>query len=124
FLSIATLGVVVGLDSVAAWLFVIFAVVVGVASGMYSMCTSLSLTSTRVIAKNLGYKTGIQLQDILEMKVGYNGLTIYSGEGWSVHSLAVEKSRLASWLHRETRGDRVIVAIENEISRSRGDHSA
>lgn len=124
FLFIASQLAVDSLDSVTDWLALVFAAAVGVASGMYCMSTSLSLTSRRVIAMNFGYKADIPLAEILTMQVGYGGLKIYSREGWSVHSLAVEKSRLSSWLHRETRGDRVIAAIENEISRSRGGHSA
>jgi hypothetical protein len=89
------------------------AMLAAVAAGLiwFSWRPSLTLLDDRVVVRNpLGTVT-VPLRRIVATGPGYTGLVLRLADGRVVTAWAVQKTNLATWLHRETRSDRVAAQI-------------
>ena len=71
----------------------------------------LRLASTEVVVRNPFEVVRVPLQEVVDVGAGYKGLVITLANRTVVTAWAVQKARLASWLHWHTRADDVAEAI-------------
>ncbi|HEX6519721.1 MAG TPA: hypothetical protein VF070_06845 [Streptosporangiaceae bacterium] len=71
---------------------------------------SITLTSSDLV-RNWFQRVTISLQDILDVRAGYSGVTIKSTGRRPVCASAVQKSNASTWLNRRTRADEVVETI-------------
>jgi hypothetical protein len=89
------------------------AMLAAIAAGLlwFAWRPSLTLLDDRVVVRNpLGTVT-VPLRRIVATGPGYTGLVLKLADGSVVTAWAVQKTNLASWLHRETRSDRAAAQI-------------
>jgi hypothetical protein len=92
-----------------------------IAAGLlwFSWRPSITLLDDRVVVRNpLGTVT-VPLRRIVATGPGYTGLVLRLADGRVVTAWAVQKTNLATWLHRETRSDRVAAQILRAAHASR-----
>jgi len=72
---------------------------------------SITLEADRVVVRNPFGTVTVPLAQIASTSPGYAGLVLRRWDGTAVTAWAVQKTNLATWLHRETRADRVAAQI-------------
>jgi ABC-type Fe3+-hydroxamate transport system substrate-binding protein len=84
-----------------------------IAAGLlwFSWRPSITLADDRVVVRNPFGTVTVPLQRIVATGPGYTGLVLRLADGTVVTAWAVQKTNLATWLHRDTRSDRVAAQI-------------
>lgn len=95
-----------------------FFTVSGVLFAVYAVATSLAMTKSHLIVRNLGHRREVPIGKVQSVRPSYYGTEIRCENGTWFYSLAIQRPRISEWLGRRARSDEMESSVMSAARRA------